>query len=516
MWLGQPYFVAEVQEAMLSANAITATIGITRRIMEVLRIKCFNEESNFCPLNLYKAREKSMKRIHFIAIGGAIMHQLALALHNQGNSITGSDDEINDPAKTNLAAAGLLPAAFGWFPEKITIELDAVVLGMHAKIDNPELLAAQEKGIPIFSFPQYVYEVSKNKKRVVIAGSHGKTTITSMIMHVLKEQGMDFDYLVGARLAGFDQSVQLTDAPLIILEGDEYPASPVEKRPKIFFYHPHISVLSGIAWDHINVFPTYENYFSQFTTYLEGITDKALLLYNREDGEVVNAVSAAAGHLDARPYQMPSYHYEDGDAVLDTADGPVKLSVFGRHNLLNLEAARGVCNALGITDAAFYSAIHTFTGAARRLEKITQSEALVAYRDFAHAPSKLKATLDAVREAYPAHELVAVFELHTFSSLNEQFLGEYAGAMSAADQAIVFYSNHALQLKGLPALDTTTVKKYFDREDLVVSDSKQGLEELVKTAVTTAGKPVCLLLMSSGTFDGIEWNALVSHQFSTL
>lgn len=457
-----------------------------------------------------------MKNIHFIAIGGAVMHQLALALHNQGNIVTGSDDEINDPAKSNLAAAGLLPKQYGWFPEKITDQLDAVVLGMHARIDNPELVAAQEKGIPVYSFPQYVYEVSKNKKRVVIAGSHGKTTITSMIMHVLKDQGMDFDYLVGAKLAGFDQSVQLTDAPVIILEGDEYPASPVEKRPKIFFYHPHISVLNGVAWDHINVFPTYENYFSQFTTYLEGMSDKALLLYNNEDAEVVRAVKQAAGHLETLPYNMPAFHYEDGDAVLDTGNGPVKLSVFGRHNLINLEAARGVCNALGIDNDAFYKSVASFTGAARRLEKLAEREGLVAYRDFAHAPSKLQATLDAVREAYPDRELVAVFELHTFSSLNEQFLSEYKGAMNAADKAIVFYSNHALQLKGLPPLDTATVKNYFDREDLIVSNNRSELETLVKNSIASGGKPVCLLLMSSGTFDGIDWNTLVSQQFSTI
>lgn len=457
-----------------------------------------------------------MKNIHFIAIGGAVMHQLALALHNQGNIVTGSDDEINDPAKSNLAAAGLLPEQYGWFPGKITDQLDAVVLGMHARIDNPELVAAREKGIPVYSFPQYVYEVSKNKKRVVIAGSHGKTTITSMIMHVLKDQGMDFDYLVGAKLAGFDQSVQLTDAPVIILEGDEYPASPVEKRPKIFFYHPHISVLNGVAWDHINVFPTYENYFSQFTTYLEGMSDNALLLYNNEDAEVVRAVKQAAGHLETVPYNMPPFHYEDGDAVLDTENGPVALSVFGRHNLINLEAAKGVCHALGISSDAFYKSVASFTGAARRLEKLVELEKLVAYRDFAHAPSKLQATLDAVREAYPDRELVAVFELHTFSSLNEQFLSEYKGAMNAADKAIVFYSNHALQLKGLPPLDTATVKKYFDRADLTVTDNRSELETLVKNSIVSGDKPVCLLLMSSGTFDGIDWNTLVSHQFSTI
>ena len=452
-----------------------------------------------------------MKNIHFIAIGGAIMHQLAIALQKQGYTITGSDDEINNPAKTNLEAVGLLPAAEGWHPERITDKLDAIVLGMHAKLNNSELIAAQQQNIPIFSFPQYVYEVSKQKKRVVVAGSHGKTTITSMIMHVLREQGIDFDYLVGAKVAGFDQSVRLSDAPIIILEGDEYPASPVEPRPKIFFYHPHISVLSGIAWDHINVFPTYENYVSQFTTYLENMDKDALLLYNHEDGEVNRVIASSATHLDARPYGMPAFHYEEGNAVLDTPNGAVALSVFGRHNLQNLEAARAVCNALGVSDTAFYESIASFTGAARRLEKLAEGKDMVAYRDFAHAPSKLKATLEAVREAYPTHNLIAAFELHTFSSLNEQFLKEYTGAMNAADQAIVFFSNHALQLKGLPALERTVVNGYFGRKDLTVTDNKTELEQLITKGLQPNGKPVCLLLMSSGTFDGIDWNNVVSQ-----
>jgi len=448
---------------------------------------------------------QKMKKTHFIAIGGAIMHQLALALQRQGHIVTGSDDEINDPARTNLAKAGILPEQTGWFPEKITKDLDAIVLGMHAKTDNPELRAAQELGIPIYSFPQYVYEVSKNKKRVVIAGSHGKTTITSMIMHVLRLQGMAFDYLVGAKLDGFEQSVQLTDAPLIVLEGDEYPASVVEKRPKIFFYHPHISVLSGIAWDHINVFPTYENYCSQFVQYLEGIEAGARLFYNGEDPEVNRIVAQAAQHLDKEAYHMPAFHYEDATAVMDTAAGPVPVSVFGRHNLLNMNAALKVCLELGVSEEAFYQAISTFTGAARRLEKVTEKENLVVYRDFAHAPSKLKATLDAVREAMSGRRLIACFELHTYSSLNEQFLSEYAHSMDAPDKAIVFFSHHALQLKGLPQLDTAVVHDYFKREDLVVVDNKAALKELVQELLADSDQPTCLLLMSSGTFEGIDW-----------
>lgn len=446
-----------------------------------------------------------MKKTHFIAIGGAIMHQLALALQRQGYLVSGSDDEINDPARSNLQAAGLLPPANGWFPEKITKDLDAIVLGMHAKADNPELKAAQELGIPIYSFPQYVYEVSKHKKRVVVAGSHGKTTITSMIMHVLRDQGVDFDYLVGARVAGFSESVRLSDAPLIVLEGDEYPASVIEKRPKIFFYHPHISILSGIAWDHINVFPTYDNYCSQFTQYLEGMQPGTSLYYNNTDPEVVRIVAGASAHLHAEPYGMPAFHYEDATAVLDTPGGPVPVSVFGRHNLLNMNGALRVCLDLGITEAQFYQSIASFSGAARRLEKLAEKGNLVVYRDFAHAPSKLKATLDAVREAMPSRKLIACFELHTYSSLNEQFLNEYKGSINSADHAIVYFSHHALQLKGLPALDTQTVKNYFDREDLLVIDNKETLAATIQTLTADTTTPTCLLLMSSGTFDGTDW-----------
>lgn len=452
-----------------------------------------------------------MKHIHFIAIGGAIMHQLALALVRQGYVVTGSDDEITDPAKTNLAQKDILPAKFGWFPEKITPQLDAVVLGMHAKADNPELIAAQKLGIPIYSFPEYVYEVSKNKTRVVIAGSHGKTTITSMVMHILQKQGMQFDYLVGAKVAGFDQSVQLTDAPVIILEGDEYPASVVEKRPKIFFYHPHITVISGIAWDHINVFPTYDNYFNQFEQYLQGLDKSSVIFYNNEDPEVRRVIQTSAQGMNATPYNMPAFHYDNGNAILDTEQGPLQVSVFGRHNLLNMEAAIKVCGQLSISRQDCYKGIVSFTGAARRLEKLKEEKDLVVYRDFAHAPSKLKATLDAVKEAYPTQKVIACFELHTFSSLNEQFLSEYAGSMNAADDAIVFFSNHALQLKGLPALDPAVVKKYFNRDNLQVINDKDNLKETVTQLVKTSKEPVCLLLMSSGTFDGIDWNAVSSH-----
>ncbi|MBX2905971.1 MAG: peptidoglycan synthetase [Taibaiella sp.] len=453
-----------------------------------------------------------MQKIHFIAIGGAIMHQLALALHRKGYTITGSDDEITDPAKSNLAAAGLLPAEFGWFPGKITKDLDAVVLGMHAKGDNPELLAAKAAGIPVYSFPQYVYEVSKDKKRVVVAGSHGKTTITSMIMHMLKHAGVDFDYLVGAKVAGFDSSVKLTDAPIIVLEGDEYPASAEEKRPKIFFYHPHISVISGIAWDHINVFPTYEIYFNQFEQYLLNMEEGTKVFYNGEDEEVIRLMSRDGGKINARAYATPSFHYENGYPLIDTARGQVRVSVFGRHNLLNMQAAIDVCMELGMSEEQCFEAISSFTGAARRLEKVKEEPGLLVYRDFAHAPSKLKATLNAVREAYPTHHLIACFELHTFSSLNAAFLDEYKNTMDGSDEAIVFFSHHALELKKLPNLEKDTVRAAFGRADLDVVDSAPELLKDIQARIGGTSKPVFLLLMSSGTFDGIDWNGVSSQQ----
>ena len=452
-----------------------------------------------------------MKKIHFIAIGGAIMHQLALALKRQGHNISGSDDEIKDPAKTNLEQQHLLPEKEGWFPEKIDNTIDAIVLGMHAKANNPELLKAQTLGIPIYSFPEYIYEVSKNKKRVVVAGSHGKTTITSMIMHILKHAQIDFDYMVGAKVEGFSESVKLSDAPIIILEGDEYPASIIEKKPKIFFYHPHISVLSGIAWDHINVFPTYENYTDQFVHYLSNMQKDASLYYNETDEEVLKLVHQATSHLKNTPYGMPSYSFENNQPVIQTKDGPIKVHVLGKHNLLNMQAAIKVCMELGIAEAMCYEAIASFTGAAKRLEKIIDTDGLIAFRDFAHAPSKLKATLQAVRENFSDYHLIACFELHTYSSLNEAFLKEYNQSMEGADEAIVFYSKEALHIKGLEDLNANTIKTHFNTKGLQVFNNKEDLWNYVYSSVNSqTGKPICLLLMSSGTFEDIDWTPIKS------
>lgn len=444
--------------------------------------------------------------IHFIAIGGAIMHQLAITSKEKGYQVTGSDDEIADPARSNLVDAGLLPAQEGWFPEKITNDLDAVILGMHARADNPELQRAQELNIPVYSFPEYIYNNAKNKKRVVIAGSHGKTTTTSMVMHVLKNQDIDFDYLVGAKIEGFKHSVRLTDAPVIILEGDEYPASALEKRPKIHFYHPQVAVITGIAWDHINVFPTFENYCEQFRIFIRQLSDKGTLIYNAEDREVVHLLETEHPKTRLLPYATPHYQNKDGKVLLPTDLGEKELNIFGIHNLQNLEAARKVCNCLGVSDFQFYESIQSFQGAARRLEKIYNGEDLVVFRDFAHAPSKLKATLEAVREQYPHHMLVACFELHTFSSLNVAFLNQYARSMDACDAGAVFYSSQSLMLKKLPPLPPALVKSSFKNNHLEVFENPEGLHTWIENHMEESKKPVCLLLMSSGTFAGMAVN----------
>ena len=440
--------------------------------------------------------------VHFISIGGSVMHQLAIALKKKGYSVTGTDDEIFEPAKSNLEEEGLLPASIGWDVAKIIPGLDAVILGMHAKADNPELKKAQELGLKIYSFPEYIYQESVNKKRVVIGGSHGKTTTTAMIMHVLRENRNAFDYMVGARLDGFDQSVNVTDAPVIIMEGDEYPASTLEKFPKFHFLFPHIAVITGIAWDHINVFPTFENYLEQFKIFIDKIEAGGILIYNETDKALKDLV-ASHGRKDIRyqPYQLPVHHIKDGITTITIEDITERLKVFGDHNLLNLCAAYYVCKALGLSVQQFLSAIASFKGAAKRLELLAANNNTAVYRDFAHAPSKVKATINAVKQQYPDRKLIAVLELHTYSSLNAQFMKEYNGAMNAADKAVVFYSQHALELKRMPPLPESEVKQGFAKDGLIVITDKSKLYEWLKAQNYPYAN---LLLMSSGNYDGLD------------
>lgn len=445
-------------------------------------------------------------KVHLIAIGGSAMHNLAIALHKKGITVTGSDDEIVDPAKSNLQRYGILPPTDGWDVNRITTGLDAVILGMHARIDNPELIRAQELGIRIYSYPEYLYEQTKNKTRVVIAGSHGKTTITAMILHVLKYHNKNFDYLAGAALEGFETSLKLSDdAPVAIFEGDEYLASALDRRPKFLLYKPDIALLSGVAWDHINVFPTYRSYVEQFENFVKELPSGGSLIYCNEDEEVKKLASLAANGIHKIPYNTLPNFVKDGVTYLpQTPEGALRLDVFGKHNLLNMGGAMQVCLLLGITEGQFGEAISSFKGAARRLQLVARNEVCNIYWDFAHSPSKLVATIKAVKEQFPKRKLVACMELHTFSSLTKEFLKEYKGAMDEADVRKVYFNPHVLEHKRLPAISVEEVRNYFGGNIEVYTDSAIMTESLKNIE----WKNTNLLMMSSGNFDGVNIKAL--------
>ncbi|WP_435137373.1 UDP-N-acetylmuramate--L-alanine ligase [Formosa sp. A9] len=441
--------------------------------------------------------------VHFIAIGGSAMHNLALALQDKGYRVTGSDDEIFEPSKSRLKNKGLLPESFGWFPEKITDALDAVVLGMHAKADNPELLKAQELGLKIYSYPEFLYEQSKHKTRVVIGGSHGKTTITSMILHVMHYHDRDVDYMVGAQLDGFDVMVKLTeDNDFMVLEGDEYLSSPIDRRPKFHLYKPNIALLSGIAWDHINVFPTYDNYEVQFKIFVDSIVKGGSITYNAEDEAVKRVVEASENPIRKLPYYTPEYTVEDGETLLETPEGLLPIEVFGAHNLNNLAGAKWICQHMGVDEDDFYEAIASFKGASKRLEKIAESATSVAYKDFAHSPSKVAATTQAVKAQYESRTLVACLELHTYSSLNAEFLKEYKGALNAADVAVVFYSPHAVDIKKLEPVTKDQIALAFERDDLIIYTDPADFKAFLRTQNFESS---ALLLMSSGNYGGLDF-----------
>lgn len=443
-------------------------------------------------------------RTHFIAIGGAAMHNLALALHNKGYQVTGSDDAIFEPSKSRLEKKGLLPIEMGWFPDKITSDIEGIILGMHAKADNPELLKAKELGLKIYSYPEFLFEQSKNKTRVVIGGSHGKTTITSMILHVMHFHNVEVDYMVGAQLEGFDTMVHLTeDNDFIVLEGDEYLSSPIDRRPKFHLYQPNIALLSGIAWDHINVFPTFENYVEQFEIFVNQITKGGILVYNEEDSTVKKVAEESANTIRRMPYQTPSYSVEDGTTLLDTPEGPMPIEVFGAHNLNNLAGAKWICQNMGVDEADFYEAIASFKGASKRLEKIAEGKGKVAYKDFAHSPSKVAATTKAVKAQYPNRKLVACLELHTYSSLNAEFLKEYEGALDAADLAVVFYSPDAVKIKQLEEVTYDQIAQSFQRKDLIIYTNPQEFKDFLFSYDLN---DAALLLMSSGNYGGLNFD----------
>ncbi len=447
-------------------------------------------------------------RVHFIAIGGSAMHNLAIALHKMGLTVTGSDDEIFEPSKGRLAYYNLLPETQGWDVSRITATLDAVILGMHAKADNPELLKAKELGLKIYSYPEYLYEQSKDKIRIVIGGSHGKTTITAMILHVFKQAGVDCDYMVGAQLEGFDVMVRLTkEARFMVIEGDEYLTSPIDLRPKFHLYKPNIALLSGVAWDHINVFPTFENYIDQFVIFINQISSGGCLIYCNDD-EILREICPGSGNgIRVIPYSLPSSEIRHGVTFVHAENHTYPLQVFGKHNLLNLNGARLICREVGISDLTFYEAMKSFKGASKRLELVAKNDQTAVYKDFAHAPSKVKATLLAVKEQFPERKVIACLELHTYSSLNKDFLGHYAGTLDPADEALVYFNPHALQIKRLPAITSEQICQGFANTGLEVYSSAT---ELIERLMKEDSKNCVFLLMSSGNYDGIDLKQLGS------
>ncbi len=446
-------------------------------------------------------------KVHLIAIGGSAMHNMALALHEKGFTVTGSDDEINEPSRSRLAKAGILPPDIGWFPEKINSNLDAVILGMHAREDNPELKRAKELNLKIYSYPEYIFEATKDKTRIVVGGSHGKTTITAMILHTMHYHGIKTDFMVGAQLDGFNTMVSLTnEAKFAVIEGDEYLASPIDRRPKFHLYKPDIAILSGIAWDHINVFPTFAIYVDQFKKFIELIEPGGSLIYCSED-KVLEEISKKTANpgITKIPYSIPEHGINNGSTYLKTREGDIPLLIFGDHNLMNLNGARLVCNKIGINDKQFYEAIRSFRGAAKRLELVYTTSDFNFYKDFAHSPSKLKATTEAVKKQFPNRHIVACMELHTFSSLNEEFLAQYKDAMNLADEAAVYFNPHTIAHKKLKEITPEQVHQCFNRKDLKVFTKS---EEVVNYLREKTWKNSVLLMMSSGNFDGVDFNKL--------
>lgn len=441
-------------------------------------------------------------KIHFIAIGGSAMHNLALALHDKGYLISGSDDAIYEPSKSRLESSGLLPAQMGWFSEKITSDLDVVILGMHAKKDNPELLRAQELQLKIYSYPEFIYEEAKEKTRVVIGGSHGKTTITSMILHVLNYWDVEVDYLVGAQLTGFDRMVKLSDADFIVIEGDEYLSSPIDLSPKFHKYRAHIALISGIAWDHINVFKTAEDYTNQFSIFLETLVEGGSITYNEEDIQVKELVTSCERPLRKFPYTTLKHSISDGVTMIETDEGKVPIDVFGKHNVNNISGAQWICQQMGVDAADFFEAISSFKGASKRLELVGQHKNIKIFKDFAHAPSKVRASLAAVKEQFDSFKVVACFELHTYSSLNAEFIKQYAYSLDEADEAIVYYTAEALALKNMPELSVQEIRNAFKNSSLEVYTNAKAFEQRLYEQITDR---TIYLMMSSGNYGGFSF-----------
>ena len=462
-------------------------------------------------------------KVHFIAIAGSAMHNLAIALKRQGYEVTGSDDEIFSPAKERLEKEGILPDKLGWFEQRITRDLDCVILGMHAKEDNPELIKAKDIGVKIYSYPEFLYEMSKGKTRIVVGGSHGKTTTTAMILHALKHAGIETDYMVGAMLKGFDVMVKITppnkdkklsgqenrqQCKYMVLEGDEYLTSPIDLRPKFHLYMPDIAVITGIEWDHVNVFPTFEKYKEQFEIFTTKISQNGTLIYCSEDKNVIDVAAHCRKDIKQLPYGVLPHKVENTLTYIIYNNKEYPIRIFGSHNLMNMHAAMLVCRQAGISEEQFLTSMQSFEGAAKRLEVIKRTDKAIMFKDFAHSPSKLKATVNAVKQQFPNRRLIAVMELHTYSSLTQDFLKQYKTTMDKADKAVVYYNHHALELKRLPDLDKQKIYDSFGKEGLSVTDNK---EELINILKAEDYSNTCLLMSSSGNFDGLDLNIISSY-----
>jgi len=448
-------------------------------------------------------------RIHFIAVGGSAMHNLAIALHLKKYHVTGSDDHIFEPSKSRLEKHGLLPNSFGWNISRITNDIDFVVLGMHAKLDNIELIEAQNKELKIVSYPEFIYEMSKNKTRVVIGGSHGKTSITAMVLHVLNDNGKEVDFMVGAQLEGFETMVHLTDDnDFILLEGDEYLSSPIDRRPKFHLYKPNIALLSGISWDHINVFPTKEVYLKQFELFLETIVSGGVLVYNKLDKQVNQITENCTRAIRKLEYSIPDSFIENDISFLKTDEGDLPLKIFGEHNLSNLAGAKLVCQLMGVQEEEFHHSITSFKGADKRLESILDMSDRSVIKDFAHSPSKVIATTKALKDQFKNRKLMALLELHTFSSLNEEFIVEYKDSLKSADHAILFYDPKAVKMKGLKNINDQAIRRAFNADNLLVFTDSQALTDFL---LSLSYKDTNLLLMSSGNYASLDLDYITNQ-----
>ena len=450
-----------------------------------------------------------MKKVHFISIGGSVMHSLAIALKNTGYIITGSDDKLYEPSLSRLKSNGILPDKLGWYPSKIQSDLDFIILGMHAQVDNPELLRAQQLNLNILSYPEFIYNFSSNKTRIVIGGSHGKTTITSMILHVLRSNNIDVDFVLGAQLDGFTETVSLSkNNEFILIEGDEYLSSPIDNSPKFHKYKANIALLSGISWDHINVFPNPDIYNNQFSLFIETIVDGGVLVFNELDSQLNNIVEKDNSFIRKIRFGMPEYSTFNDIVSIETDEGNIPLKIFGKHNLSNLEGAKKICSLLGVFEDDFFNSISSFKGASNRLETLYNKSNNLVIKDFAHSPSKLKASILAVKETFLDKFVIGVYELHTFSSLNSDFINQYSGCLDSCDLPIVFFDNKNIKLDNMSSINNNSISNAFNINNLIILNDK---DELLNYLLSMNYKKTCLLLMSSGNFDSMDLSKIINH-----